>query len=99
MNLKTNPEAVKAAYRVLEFQEMDKAYGWSDWLHFLELEESNDLPEDMMLEMQEEIVASVYGQGGGNRYHIEGDGTVVFSKLHSDYLEAQKAQELGFVVR
>ena len=97
MNLKTNPEVVKSAYRVLEFQEMDEAYGWSEWINFLDLEK-NDLPEYMLEEMREDYVASIYGQGGWNRYHVKGDGSVIFSKMHSEEEEAQKAQELGFLV-
>ena len=51
----------------------------------------------MLEEMREDYVASIYGQGGWNRYHVKGDGSVIFSKMHSEE-EAQKAQELGFLV-
>ena len=98
MNLKTNPEAVFSAYRVLEFQEMNGAYGWNEWLSWLETEKTNNLPEDMLQEMRKDIVASVYGNGGWSRYHVLGDGTVEFSAIHSDNEGIQKAKEVGFSI-
>ena len=40
-------------------------------------------------------VTTVYGSGGGNRYHVRADGSILFSATHGD---AEKAKNLGFAV-
>ena len=48
--------------------------------------------------MYNKIVASVYGSGGWNRYHIDGSGAVNLSAMHAEDDVIIKAQELGFQV-
>ena len=95
LNLKTNPEAVFAAYRVLEHQEMNEAQGWDEWLHYLELEKEG-IPDWMKEDMG--IVATIYGQGGWNRYHVLDDGAITFSAMHSNKEGIEKAKEVGFLI-
>jgi len=95
MNIKTNPEAVKAAFKVLEYKEMEESEGWDGWLNFLEMEKEG-LPECILEEMPHGVFATIQGQGGWHRYHIHGDGEVTFDESHAMDDAAQEAQKMGF---
>lgn len=41
-------------------------------------------------------VGTIYGDGGWNRWHVYGDGEVVFSLHHGRKEDAEKAASLGF---
>ena len=97
MNLKTNPEGVKNAFRVLEHQDMETSEGWGDWLNFLNLEQG-DMPKEIIEEMRDGIVASVYGQGGWSRYQVIGNGDVFFSEMHADTMAIEEARKAGFPI-
>jgi hypothetical protein len=96
MNIKTNPEGVKSAFRIFENEDIEKSHGWKDWIHFLELENS-DLPESVLEEMREGVVATIYGQGGWHRYYILGNGDVVFSRNHAMEEDLEKVEKAGFL--
>lgn len=98
-NLKVNPEVAKASFSQMENQTMEESYGWEQWEYFLENERSGDFPEEYMKEMQEDIVASIYGQGGGHRYHIMGNGDVIFSEMHALDEGKDRANKLGFTMK
>jgi hypothetical protein len=97
MNVITNPEGVKRAFRELEHQEMDESEGWKDWLNFLNLKDQG-ISEDIIAEMSEGVVASIYVQGGWHRYLILGNGDVMFSEMHAMDDGIQNAQKAGFQV-
>lgn len=97
MNLKTNPEVVKSAFKALENKDMEDSYGWDEWIHFLKLEQEG-LPDFMLEDLPYEIVATIQGQGGWHRYHVHGDGKVTFSKSHAMDDAVEKAQQMGFNV-
>jgi len=45
------------------------------------------------------VVHTIYGSAGIDRYHVQSDGTVKFSRFHSASAEhLQKAQALGFEI-
>ena len=96
MNIKTNPEAVKAAFKEMEYKTMEESQGWNDWLNFLEME-AEGLPECILEEMPWGIFATIQGQGGWHRYHIHGDGEVTFDESHAMDDATKKARQLGFV--
>jgi len=43
-----------------------------------------------------EVIQSIYGNGGWNRYFVMSNGTVEFSKMHGSAEDVKKAQEVGF---
>jgi len=96
MNILTNPEGTKNAFKTLEYKDMDKSYGWSEWEYFLSIKD--DLLPDLREETINGIVASIYGQGGGHRYHIMGNGDVAFSEMHADPIDVRKAEQMGFSI-
>ena len=56
----------------------------------------SDLPETILQDMQDDIVATIYGQGGWHRYYIKGNGGVGFSRGHAMDEGIQSAQKAGF---
>lgn len=97
---------VESTFRKSQYS-MLGALHWLDKLRAEATAEANRLtkegyPRDwstIFAEQLQEHSYEIYGDGGWNRYYVDGRGHVRFSKFHSTTDKQIRAAELGFDVR
>jgi hypothetical protein len=86
INVLKDLETARKAFMEMEGLELTERYGWTD------LSKREVLP----FEEPDDVVATIYGNGGLNRYMLFVDGELQFSGLHAGSWDIPKAKELGF---
>jgi len=101
MNVFTNLDGVKEAFKEMENEDIEKAYGWDhlEWvLGVYHKGSTSDFESEFTPfgdDLEEIDLANIYGAGGWNRYYVDGNGDVSFSEMHGrDHVD--KARVLGF---
>lgn len=103
MNLMTMSEIrLRAAFDCVEYRgfydwsiKNGQVFGseYSIWHAFEVLTEPRDEPRDPHM-----AIATIYGEGGFNRYFVYPDGKVMFSERHGFERDLHTAQMVGFSV-